>query len=232
MPKVGACTLLGRCGRLPSASASLCEHRGRLSGSETEIEQLSIPQVGRGKQMATSALLPAAELLSFLKQTHGAWTERDVSKTVNISSVEAKQAITAMQMQGANRPNKVMENDGSGAGGFRCEDCAVNTRSASKQRSRQPGGRQEDGRGVGRTRLTRSIVVFGPVRTQRMQTVLAYGAPRSSLVHRQVSGRFRGLRKVAHKTLACLTRNTARPSHTLSEIACASAPYSERPSER
>jgi hypothetical protein len=60
--------------------------------------------------MATSALLPAAELLSFLKQTHGAWTERDVSKTVNISSVEAKQAITAMQMQGYAQPiarNKV-----------------------------------------------------------------------------------------------------------------------------
>ena len=49
-------------------------------------------------------LLPAAELLSFLKQTHGAWTERDVSKTLNISSAEAKQAIAAMQLQGYAEP--------------------------------------------------------------------------------------------------------------------------------
>jgi hypothetical protein len=49
-------------------------------------------------------LLPAAELLSFLKQTHGAWTERDVSKTLNISSAEAKQAIAAMELQGYAEP--------------------------------------------------------------------------------------------------------------------------------
>jgi DNA-binding IclR family transcriptional regulator len=49
-------------------------------------------------------LLPAAELLSFLKQTHGPWTERDVSKTLNISSAEAKQAIAAMQLQGYAEP--------------------------------------------------------------------------------------------------------------------------------
>jgi hypothetical protein len=39
-----------------------------------------------------------------LKQTHGAWTERDVSKTLNISSAEAKQAVSAMQLQGYAEP--------------------------------------------------------------------------------------------------------------------------------
>jgi predicted ArsR family transcriptional regulator len=49
-------------------------------------------------------LLPAAELLSFLKQTHGPWTERDLSKALNISSAEAKQAIAAIQLQGYAEP--------------------------------------------------------------------------------------------------------------------------------
>jgi hypothetical protein len=49
-------------------------------------------------------LLPAAELLSFLKQTHGPWTERDVSKALNISAAEAKQVAAAMQLQGYAEP--------------------------------------------------------------------------------------------------------------------------------
>jgi hypothetical protein len=49
-------------------------------------------------------LLPAAELLSFLKQTHGTWTERDLSKALNVSPAEAKQAIGAMQLQGYAEP--------------------------------------------------------------------------------------------------------------------------------
>jgi DNA-binding IclR family transcriptional regulator len=49
-------------------------------------------------------LLPAAELLSFLKQMHGPWTERDLSKALNISSAQAKQAIAAMQLQGYAEP--------------------------------------------------------------------------------------------------------------------------------
>jgi hypothetical protein len=49
-------------------------------------------------------LPPAAELLSFLKQTHGPWTERDLSKALNVSSVEAKQAMSAMQLQGYAEP--------------------------------------------------------------------------------------------------------------------------------
>jgi hypothetical protein len=49
-------------------------------------------------------LLPAADLLSFLKQTHGPWTEGDVSKVLNVSSAEAKQAVSAMQLQGYAEP--------------------------------------------------------------------------------------------------------------------------------
>jgi hypothetical protein len=48
--------------------------------------------------------VPATELLSFLKQTHGPWTERDISKALNISSAEAKQAVSAMQLQGYAEP--------------------------------------------------------------------------------------------------------------------------------
>jgi hypothetical protein len=47
--------------------------------------------------MHSSALLPAAELLSFLKHTDGAWTEPDLSKALNISSAEAKQAVAASE---------------------------------------------------------------------------------------------------------------------------------------
>jgi DNA-binding IclR family transcriptional regulator len=48
--------------------------------------------------------LPAAELLSFLRQTLGTWTERDLSKARNISSGEAKQAVAAMQLRGYVEP--------------------------------------------------------------------------------------------------------------------------------
>jgi hypothetical protein len=49
-------------------------------------------------------LLPVAELLSFLKQTSGPWTERDISRALNLSSPEAKQAVAAMQLQGYIEP--------------------------------------------------------------------------------------------------------------------------------
>jgi hypothetical protein len=39
-----------------------------------------------------------------LKQTHGPWTERDLSKALNVSSSEAKQGIAAMQLQGYVEP--------------------------------------------------------------------------------------------------------------------------------
>jgi hypothetical protein len=49
-------------------------------------------------------LLPVAELLSFLKQTSGPWTERDIAKALNLSSPEAKQAVAALQLQGYAAP--------------------------------------------------------------------------------------------------------------------------------
>jgi hypothetical protein len=58
----------------------------------------------RDSPVSMVPLLPAAELLSFLKQTHGPWTERDVSKVLNVSSAEAKQTISAMQLQGYAEP--------------------------------------------------------------------------------------------------------------------------------
>jgi hypothetical protein len=57
-----------------------------------------------GQADSVVPLLPAAELLSFLRQTHGAWTERDLSKALNISFTEAKQAVAAIQLQGFVEP--------------------------------------------------------------------------------------------------------------------------------
>ena len=46
--------------------------------------------------------VPAAELLSFLRQTRGiqTWTEKDLAKALKISVPEAKEAIAALQLQG------------------------------------------------------------------------------------------------------------------------------------
>src|SRR5260370_23765611 len=49
-------------------------------------------------------LLPVAALLTFLWQTSGPWTERDISSALNVSSPEAKQAVAAMQLQGYVEP--------------------------------------------------------------------------------------------------------------------------------
>jgi Mn-dependent DtxR family transcriptional regulator len=50
--------------------------------------------------------VPAAELLSFLKQTGGAqtWTEKDMAKTLKVGLPEAKQAILVLQLQGYIEP--------------------------------------------------------------------------------------------------------------------------------
>ena len=47
-------------------------------------------------------LLPAAALLSFLKEMRGAtnWTSRDLAKSLNISPTAAKQALPILEMQG------------------------------------------------------------------------------------------------------------------------------------
>jgi hypothetical protein len=42
--------------------------------------------------------------LSFLKQTHGPWTERGLAKALNLSFAEAKEAVSAMQLQGYIEP--------------------------------------------------------------------------------------------------------------------------------
>ena len=48
-----------------------------------------------------SISLPAAALLSFLKETRGAtWTVRDLTKTLKLSPAAAKEAIAILQMQG------------------------------------------------------------------------------------------------------------------------------------
>jgi hypothetical protein len=65
---------------------------------------LSVLGQVRSATVSMVPLLPVAELLSFLKQTSGPWTERDISRALNISSPEAKQAVAAMQLQGYAEP--------------------------------------------------------------------------------------------------------------------------------
>jgi len=50
--------------------------------------------------------LPAAELLSFLKQTRGVqtWTEKEMAKALKIGLPEAKQAIVVLELQGYIEP--------------------------------------------------------------------------------------------------------------------------------
>ena len=61
------------------------------SGTDTVLESVrSLPS------------LPAAELFSFLKEMRAAqtWTEKDLSKTLNIPVAQAKDAIAVLQLQG------------------------------------------------------------------------------------------------------------------------------------
>ena len=53
-----------------------------------------------------SHVTPAAELLSFLKQTSGieTWSEKDLAKALAIRLPEAKEAVAALQLQGYIRP--------------------------------------------------------------------------------------------------------------------------------
>ncbi len=54
----------------------------------------------------STAQLPAAELLSFLKQTRGVgtWTEKDLAKALKIGLADAKEAIAVLQLQGYIEP--------------------------------------------------------------------------------------------------------------------------------
>ena len=60
------------------------------------------PTSGRVRQPAGAvSRLPAAAVLSFLKQTRGAvpWAERDLAKSLNINVNEAKRALAVMQLE-------------------------------------------------------------------------------------------------------------------------------------
>lgn len=50
--------------------------------------------------------IPAAELLSFLKEVRGVqtWTEKDLAKILRIGLPQAKEAIAVLQLQGYSRP--------------------------------------------------------------------------------------------------------------------------------
>ena len=54
----------------------------------------------------SSPSIPAAELLSFLKQTRGVqtWTEKDLAKALKIGLPEAKEALAVLQLQGYIEP--------------------------------------------------------------------------------------------------------------------------------
>jgi DNA-binding MarR family transcriptional regulator len=56
---------------------------------------------------STKAPLPAAALLSFLKETRGAttWTGHDFAKTLGLTRGAAKQAIAILEMQGYVKPS-------------------------------------------------------------------------------------------------------------------------------
>jgi hypothetical protein len=58
------------------------------------------------RKSQSSPLIPAAELLSFLKQTRGVqtWTEKDLAKALKIGLREAKEALPVLQLQGYVEP--------------------------------------------------------------------------------------------------------------------------------
>jgi hypothetical protein len=55
--------------------------------------------------------LPAAELLSFLKEVRGVqtWTEKDLASSLRIGLPQAKEAIAVLQLQGLHRPSRQYE---------------------------------------------------------------------------------------------------------------------------
>jgi predicted ArsR family transcriptional regulator len=58
-------------------------------------------------QPANNVSIPAAALLSFLKETRGitSWTARDLAKSLKISPAAAKQALAILEMQGYVKPS-------------------------------------------------------------------------------------------------------------------------------
>jgi hypothetical protein len=62
----------------------------------------------RSQAQPTKVTLPAAALLSFLKETRGvtSWTARDLARSLNISPTAAKQALAIFEMQGYVKPTE------------------------------------------------------------------------------------------------------------------------------
>ncbi|HSU30567.1 MAG TPA: hypothetical protein VLJ11_04980 [Bryobacteraceae bacterium] len=60
----------------------------------------------RKTDIERSSTLPAAEVLSFLKDSRGTstWTEHDLALTLNLSPAEAKQALAVLQLEGYVEP--------------------------------------------------------------------------------------------------------------------------------
>jgi hypothetical protein len=71
------------------------------------IARTSKPRQKRLFEESTSRVsLPATALFSFLKETRGitSWASRDFAKTLNLSTVDAKEALAILEMQGYVKP--------------------------------------------------------------------------------------------------------------------------------
>lgn len=69
--------------------------------SQTPAPGDAIPNADAGN-LKSSPRMPAAELLSFVKQIRGltTWTEKDLAKALKIAVAEAKEAVAVLQLQG------------------------------------------------------------------------------------------------------------------------------------
>ena len=66
-----------------------------------------MPVSSQANKKANKISLPAAALLSFLKETRGAttWSLRNLTQTLKVSAAAAKQAIAILEMQGYVKPS-------------------------------------------------------------------------------------------------------------------------------
>lgn len=78
--------------------------------ARAQSQKSTATNVTRGDGVSNSAAprqqIPAAELLSFLKETRGIqpWTEKDLAKALKTSLPQAKEAIAVLQLQGYIEP--------------------------------------------------------------------------------------------------------------------------------
>src|ERR1700758_2022627 len=75
------------------------ESRKSIGTNVIRGDHSSRPETGRRE-------IPAAELLSFLKEVRGvqAWTEKDLAKILRIGLPQAKEAIAVLQLQSYIQP--------------------------------------------------------------------------------------------------------------------------------